>query len=112
MTLLPNSGLQQTGRSLTLASRSWNLVRWADSIVLLYRPVGVETARRYPVQIAGGSSDRELWVPAEELADFNRHIVGIISVVEAFTGERFVGQLDPKTRFAADADSLPLGRRS
>lgn len=55
------------------------------------------TAERYPVQIAGGRSHEELWVPAEELTEFNAHIVGTIAVVEAFTGKRFTGQLQPKT---------------
>jgi hypothetical protein len=46
----------------------------------------VESAflRRYPVQQAGGRSILELWVPAEELAEFNRHIVGPITVVHTF----------------------------
>lgn len=39
---------------------------------------------RYPVQRAGGSRHEELWVPAEELADFNQHIVGRIEVIESF----------------------------
>jgi hypothetical protein len=54
-------------------------------------------ASRYPVQLAGGSAHEELWVPAEELAELNRHILGPIAVIEAFTGSRFVGRLDPKS---------------
>ncbi|MEU2247319.1 hypothetical protein [Streptomyces sp. NPDC019224] len=33
---------------------------------------------------AGGRTILELWVPAEELDDFNAHIVGEIQVVHAF----------------------------
>ena len=62
------------------------------------------TAQRYPIQIAGGRSHEELWVPAHELADFNTHIVGIITVVEAFTGERFHGTLNPSTLVPIDFD--------
>jgi hypothetical protein len=36
---------------------------------------------RYPVQRVGSSLHLELWVPAGELDDFNRHIVGQIEVV-------------------------------
>jgi hypothetical protein len=36
---------------------------------------------RYPVRQAGGETILELWVPAEELEEFNRHIVGLIQVV-------------------------------
>lgn len=65
------------------------------------------TAQRYPVQLAGGRSHEELWVPAEELAEFNAHIVGAIMVVEAFTGQRFAGALDPKTHIPLDFDVAP-----
>ena len=30
---------------------------------------------------------QELWVPAEELAEFNRHIAGRIEVIREFAGE-------------------------
>ncbi|MEV5281314.1 hypothetical protein [Streptomyces sp. NPDC051994] len=40
--------------------------------------------RRYPVQQAGGQTILELWVPAEELDDFNTHIIGEIQVVHEF----------------------------
>ena len=50
---------------------------------------------RYPVQEVGGRACRELWVPAEELADFNRHIRGLIEVVESIYGEGFEGEVDP-----------------
>jgi hypothetical protein len=54
-------------------------------------------AARYPVQEAGGRALRELWVPAEELAEFNRHIQGKIEVVESIYGETFTGEIDPAT---------------
>lgn len=56
-----------------------------------------EAATRYPVQFAGGKSHGELWVPAEDLADFNRQIVGKISVVESYPGPKFIGAVDPET---------------
>jgi hypothetical protein len=57
---------------------------------------------RYPVRhLGGGPAFRELWVPAEELEEFNRHILGTIRVVESIYGERFSGELD-------DATGLPV----
>jgi hypothetical protein len=41
-------------------------------------------ATRYNVELAGGEAHKELWVPAEELAEFNRHIVGKIEVVAEY----------------------------
>lgn len=42
---------------------------------------------RYPVQEAGSRQHLELWVPAEELEEFNRHIVGRIEVIAEFPGD-------------------------
>ncbi len=59
--------------------------------------VSAECARRYPVQVAGGSRHEELWVPAEELDEFNRHILGPIRVIESYPGPKFEGSIDPVT---------------
>jgi hypothetical protein len=59
-------------------------------------------AGRYPVRDAAGRSHQELWVPAEELDEFNRHIVGLIRVVEVFAGPDFPGTIDATTK-------LPVG---
>lgn len=54
-------------------------------------------AARFEVQTVGtrGRHD-ELWVPAEELAEFNGHIVGKIEVVARFYGENFAGEMEPQ----------------
>ncbi|HVU58082.1 MAG TPA: hypothetical protein VHD83_23640 [Puia sp.] len=44
---------------------------------------------QYAVQNVGGEIHNELWVPAEELEEFNRHIVGDIQIVEVFFGESY-----------------------
>ncbi|WP_248001181.1 hypothetical protein [Streptomyces sp. RPA4-5] len=46
--------------------------------------IEADFAARYPVRQAGGETILELWVPAEELAEFNRHIVGRIELVRSF----------------------------
>ncbi len=56
-----------------------------------------EYAKRFPVQVVGGRQHEELWVPAEELDEFNRHIVGKIKIVAAYYGERFTEEIDPET---------------
>lgn len=49
-------------------------------------------ATRYNVELAGGEAHKELWVPAEELAEFNRHIVGKIEVEAEYSrGKRVEG---------------------
>src|SRR6266496_865104 len=44
----------------------------------------------------GGSQHQELWIPAEEVDEFNRHIIGHIKIVEAHFGDAFQGFLPEK----------------
>ena len=64
-------------------ARGWNVRESGAGFVTRFR-VDAEFIRRYPVQTVGASLHQELWIPAEELADFNRHIVGLIEVIAAF----------------------------
>lgn len=43
--------------------------------------VDTEYLSKFNVENVGGGLHNELWVPAEELAEFNSHIVGVIEVV-------------------------------
>ena len=36
---------------------------------------------QFPVQTVGASYHQELWIPAEELENFNHHIIGMISLL-------------------------------
>ncbi|MET7614159.1 hypothetical protein ABZX97_24085 [Streptomyces seoulensis] len=64
-------------------ARDWN-VRYDGAGFVTRFEVESELLRRYPVQQAGGRTILELWVPAEELDEFNAHIVGPIEVVHEF----------------------------
>src|SRR6266498_353732 len=44
----------------------------------------------------GGSQHQELWIPADEMEEFNRHIVGHIKVLEAHFGDAFEGFVPDK----------------
>jgi hypothetical protein len=46
--------------------------------------VRADFLERYSVQTVGGSDHQEYWIPAEDLAEFNKNIVGGIRVVELF----------------------------
>lgn len=62
-------------------------------------------AQRYEIQVVGSANlHQELWIPAEELAAFNRHIIGHIEVVASYYGKQFVGEIDERSR-------LPKGLR-
>ncbi|WP_086827484.1 hypothetical protein [Streptomyces sp. NRRL B-24572] len=64
-------------------ARDWNVKHSGVGYVTRFE-VDSEFLRRYPVQQAGGRTILELWVPAEELDEFNAHIVGEIEVVHEF----------------------------
>lgn len=69
-------------------------------------------AARFEIHTVGNRAHQELWVPAEDLAEFNRHILGQIEVVAAYYGEKFVGEIDPSTNLPAFAASGELRRTS
>lgn len=48
----------------------------------------------YAIQHVGGNGHDELWVPAAELAEFNKNIRGTIRLVSAFTGAGFSKPVD------------------
>lgn len=39
---------------------------------------------KYQVQTVGSRIHQELWIPAEELSDFNMHIIGKIQIVKEY----------------------------
>ena len=63
---------------------TWNVRDSGAGFVTRFK-VDAEFARRYPVQIVGAEAvHQELWVPAEELEEFNKHIVGVIEVIAEY----------------------------
>lgn len=53
-------------------------------------------AQKFSKKIVGSSIHEELWVPAEDLAEFNRHVVGRIRMTAAFFGTEFTGFVPPQ----------------
>lgn len=69
-------------------ARDWNSTQPApDNVGYVARfEIDKETADRYPSQDAGGKAHQELWVPADELDEFNEGIVGRIEIVASYKG--------------------------
>jgi hypothetical protein len=67
----------------TQIARDWNVRQSGAGFVTRFR-VRADFASRYPIQKVGGTMHTELWVPADELSDFNRNIVGPIEVIAEF----------------------------
>jgi hypothetical protein len=64
-------------------ARDWNVKASGAGYVTRFE-VDADLVKRYQPQVVGSAMHRELWVPAEELEQFNRHIVGLIDVTQAF----------------------------
>ncbi|WP_280382494.1 ADP-ribosylation/crystallin J1 [Nocardia wallacei] len=69
-----------------MIARDWNVPASGVGFVTRFN---VETAflDRYKIHQVGGRSILEYWIPAEDLPEFNAHIVGKIEVVHRFTGD-------------------------
>jgi hypothetical protein len=68
-------------------ARDWNVPASGAGFVVRFA-LRKDFADRYPVQKVGSSVHQELWVPAEELAEMNRNIVGTIEVIAEFRKNR------------------------
>lgn len=72
----------------TQIARDWNAKSEADTVGYVTRfRVRTEYLKRYEVQTVGGSIHQEYWIPAEDVAEFNRNIVGTIEVVAEYRDE-------------------------
>ncbi|WP_426755281.1 hypothetical protein [Myxococcus sp. Y35] len=77
--------------------------------------VAADHLSRFTVRTVGNSLHQELWVPAEDLATFNRHIQGPVRFTEAWYGAEYrgpatpLGPLESQLRALLDqsADTLP-----
>jgi hypothetical protein len=64
-------------------SRNWNVRDYGSGYVTRFA-VESNFADRYAVQRVGAGHAEELWVPAEDLEEFNRRIIGKIEMIAEF----------------------------
>ncbi|MBS1910641.1 MAG: hypothetical protein JST22_01520 [Bacteroidetes bacterium] len=71
-------------------ARDWNARHEAAHVgyVMRFR-VRNEYLASYEVQTVGGSMHREYWIPADDLAEFNRNIAGPIEVIAEYRSSDF-----------------------
>ncbi|MHC5539044.1 ADP-ribosylation/crystallin J1 [Singulisphaera rosea] len=67
-------------------SKNWNVRDYGAGYVTRFA-VNREFADRYPIRRVGAGHAEELWVPADELAEFNQSIQGKIEVIAEFRAE-------------------------
>jgi hypothetical protein len=64
-------------------SRDWNVPYYGVGHVVRFA-VDTVYLKQFAVQNVGDAQHNELWVPAEQLAEFNHHIQGLIEVTATF----------------------------
>lgn len=72
-------------------AREWNATTAPYAGFVTRFEVDQSYADTFEIHTVGGKFHQELWVPAEELPEFNRHIQGKIEVVAAYYGNKFNG---------------------
>jgi hypothetical protein len=64
-------------------ARDWNVKASGAGYVARFA-LRKEFAAKYPVQTVGSSVHQEVWIPAEDLVELNRNIVGLIEVIDEY----------------------------
>jgi hypothetical protein len=64
-------------------ARDWNTRDGGTGYVLRFR-VRSDFLSRFAIQTVGSRVHREYWIPSDELAEFNSHIIGPIEIVGTF----------------------------
>lgn len=72
-------------------AKDWNTKSGSKAGFVTRFDVDAAYVARFERRVVGSQEHEELWVPAEELAEFNEHIVGPIQVVEAHFGDDYRG---------------------
>jgi hypothetical protein len=87
-------------RYATQIARDWNTKSGSLGGFVTRFDVDDAYVSRFDRQIVGAREHEELWVPAEELVEFNASITAPIVVVSAFFGEGYRGHVPDAGRWA------------
>ncbi len=64
-------------------ARDWNVPASGSGFVTKFA-VSKDYLKKFKIENVGGPIHNELWVPAEELDEFNNNIVGVIEITQRF----------------------------
>lgn len=64
-------------------AKEWNVPASGQGFVTKF-DVRADYLKKFEIQNVGGEIHNELWVPAEELEEFNSNIVGLIEVIATY----------------------------
>lgn len=72
-------------------AHDWNTTSGSKAGYVTTFTVDDDYVSRFERKIVGGREHEELWVPADDLEEFNSHINGLIEVDAAYFGDGFTG---------------------
>jgi hypothetical protein len=74
-------------------ARDWNTKESKSGFAGFVTQFNIEPdyLKQFEVHTVGSSTHRELWIPAEQLEEFNQQIQGFIKLTEAYYGEEYKG---------------------
>jgi hypothetical protein len=77
-------------------ARDWNTKDAASGYIGLVSAFDMDSVylAQFEEHVVGSSQHRELWIPAEELENFNAYIIGEIRLMAVFYGEKYMGNRD------------------
>lgn len=67
-------------------SVDWNVPAYGNGYVTKFE-VNTDYLKKFKIQNVGGDIHNELWIPSEELDEFNDNIIGQIEVIESYEKE-------------------------
>jgi hypothetical protein len=67
--------------------------------------VNDEYIKQFKVETVGARENVELWIPAENLEEFNANIIGKITIEAAYYGTGFDGEIDSTTNLPLEFSS-------
>ncbi len=69
----------------------WNTKEPDAAGFVCHFEIGDEYGDSFERHVVGGQEHEELWIPADEIDEFNRRIIGPVTIVAAFFGDEYRG---------------------
>jgi hypothetical protein len=88
-------------------ARDWNTKCNSFAGFVTKFEVEDDYVKQFEVRVVGSNIHQELWIPAEDLVEFNRHIIGKITIKATYYGEKFNGEINPENNLPT---SIKLSR--
>jgi hypothetical protein len=85
-------------------ARDWNTKDQASGYVgfVTQFQVDIDYLEQFEEKTVGESRHKELWIPADKLAEFNQRIIGNIDLIAAYYGDKYEGARHEFRDFSAD----------